>query len=56
LSIVRQVAETHGGSVTASNRAGGGMRFTLQLPEAPRLRPPPDAEEVIPAAGRRRPR
>jgi two-component system sensor histidine kinase MprB len=55
LSIVRQVAETHGGSVTASNRAGGGMRFTLQLPEAPTL-PPPPAGEVIPAAGRHRPR
>jgi two-component system, OmpR family, sensor histidine kinase MprB len=54
LSIVRQVAETHGGSVTASNRAGGGMRFTLQLPEAPKPPPPPE-EEVIPAAGRRRP-
>jgi two-component system sensor histidine kinase MprB len=55
LSIVRQVAETHGGSVTASSRPGGGMRFTLTLPEAPKLSPPP-ADDVIPAAGPRRPR
>ena len=34
LSIVRQVAEAHGGSVTAEVADGGGMRFTLRLPQA----------------------
>ena len=32
LAIVRQVAERHGGSVTASSAAGGGARLTLVLP------------------------
>jgi two-component system sensor histidine kinase MprB len=32
LSIVRQVAEQHGGSVTAANATGGGAVFTLTLP------------------------
>jgi two-component system sensor histidine kinase MprB len=32
LSIVRQVAESHGGTATAANAPGGGMRFTLALP------------------------
>jgi two-component system sensor histidine kinase MprB len=57
LSIVRQVAETHGGSVTAVNLAGGGMRFTLTLPEAPRIPPPPAVtDDIIPAGAQRRPR
>jgi two-component system, OmpR family, sensor histidine kinase MprB len=32
LAIVRQVAEAHGGTVTAEVAAGGGTQFTLQLP------------------------
>jgi two-component system sensor histidine kinase MprB len=32
LAIVRQVAEQHGGSVRASNAAGGGAEFVLALP------------------------
>jgi two-component system sensor histidine kinase MprB len=32
LSIVRQAAEQHGGSVTAANATGGGAVFTLTLP------------------------
>ena len=32
LAIVRQVAEAHGGTVTAEPAAGGGTRFTLSLP------------------------
>lgn len=32
LAIVRQVAEAHGGSVSARNHAGGGALFELRLP------------------------
>jgi len=32
LSIVQQIAETHRGKVTASNRAEGGAKFTIDLP------------------------
>ncbi len=32
LSIVRQVAEQHGGSVSAENAPDGGAVFTIQLP------------------------
>jgi two-component system sensor histidine kinase MprB len=35
LSIVRQAAERHGGSVTASNRPEGGASFVLRLPGRP---------------------
>jgi signal transduction histidine kinase len=31
LAIVRAIAEAHGGTVTAANRAGGGARMTLVL-------------------------
>ena len=34
LSLVRQIARRHGGSVTCSPRDGGGSRFTLRLPRA----------------------
>lgn len=33
LSIVRAIAEAHGGRATAENRAEGGARFTMLLPE-----------------------
>jgi two-component system sensor histidine kinase MprB len=32
LAIVRQVAEQHGGTITAGNAADGGAVFTLSLP------------------------
>ena len=36
LSIVRAIAQAHGGDVTADNRAEGGAAFTVRLPLAPR--------------------
>jgi signal transduction histidine kinase len=37
LALVREVAEAHGGKVSAENAEGGGARFTFSLPtEAPR--------------------
>ncbi len=33
LAIVKQVAEAHGGTITAQDAADGGAIFTLQLPE-----------------------
>lgn len=35
LAIVRQVAESHGGGVTAESAEGGGARFHLRLPVHP---------------------
>jgi two-component system sensor histidine kinase MprB len=41
LAIVRQVAEDHGGTVTAANAVDGGAIFSLTLPPAPA---PPEAK------------
>ncbi|MBI3444168.1 MAG: stimulus-sensing domain-containing protein [Magnetospirillum sp.] len=35
LSISRQIAEAHGGTLRAENREGGGARFVMDLPAAP---------------------
>lgn len=35
LSLARQIAKAHGGSVEAENRPQGGARFTLRIPEKP---------------------
>ena len=40
LAIVRQVAEQHGGSVSAANAPGGGALFTLRLPVVGEPEPP----------------
>jgi two-component system, OmpR family, sensor kinase len=36
LAIVREIAEVHGGEISAANAPGGGARFVLSLPAAPR--------------------
>lgn len=46
LSIVRQVAEQHGGSVSAQNATDGGAVFTIHLPVAP-AEPAPSAEPHV---------
>jgi two-component system sensor histidine kinase MprB len=37
LAIVRQVADTHGGTASVEWADGGGARFRIDLPVAPRL-------------------
>jgi two-component system sensor histidine kinase MprB len=37
LAIVRQVADTHGGTASVERADGGGARFRIDLPVAPRL-------------------
>ncbi len=42
LTIVKGFVEAHGGSIAAENRAGGGARFTIKLPQpekAPAVEP-----------------
>jgi two-component system sensor histidine kinase KdpD len=42
LTIVKGFVEAHGGSIAAENRAGGGARFTIKLPQpekAPSVEP-----------------
>jgi signal transduction histidine kinase len=34
LAIAKRVVETHGGRITAANRAGGGLRVTITLPRS----------------------
>lgn len=35
LYLARQIAEAHGGTITATNLASGGARFVVRLPHAP---------------------
>lgn len=49
LSIVRQAAERHGGSVRASNVVPHGCVFTLLLPGAPHPPPRPPQPPSVPA-------
>jgi two-component system, OmpR family, sensor histidine kinase MprB len=55
LAIVRQVAEQHGGSVSAANAPDGGAIFTLRLPttptegpDVPEL-PPHETADIVPS-------
>ncbi len=32
LAVAKKIAEEHGGTIRAENRAGGGAMFTLRLP------------------------
>ncbi len=41
LAIARQLAEVHGGTITAENRPTGGARFSLRLPIGGEMRLPP---------------
>jgi signal transduction histidine kinase len=54
LSLVRQIAERHGGSVRCEAREGGGSRFVLQLPMSAKVGsarlPGPPGAPVLPAA------
>jgi two-component system sensor histidine kinase KdpD len=44
LAIVKGFVEAQGGSVTAQNRAGGGVAFTIRLPLA---KTPPVSAEAL---------
>lgn len=41
LAMVQEIVDRNGGTVTAANRDGGGAVFTLRLPVAEHLPPPP---------------
>ncbi len=59
LAIVRQVAQQHGGAVSAANAADGGAIFTLELPSEPASDDegdaPPDGPSTAPADAPRAP-
>jgi signal transduction histidine kinase len=40
LSLVRRIADAHGGRAEAANRPGGGARMTLELPTSAPVAPP----------------
>jgi PAS domain S-box-containing protein len=45
LYVAREIVEAHGGSITASNRPGGGAKFAVRLPAD---RPSPTAQAATP--------
>jgi len=55
LALCRQIAQQHGGSLTATSTPGAGAEVTLRLPvRAPPQPAPPSAERAAPAGGTRR--
>jgi signal transduction histidine kinase len=52
LALAKAIAEAHGGTITASNREGGGAEFLVRLPRAPAPPPGFDAEKARPSAER----
>jgi two-component system sensor histidine kinase MprB len=51
LAIVRQVAEQHGGDVSAQSAPGGGALMRLRLPSAGPVEPLPELNTALHAAG-----
>jgi signal transduction histidine kinase len=51
LSIVRAIAEAHGGRVTAGRGSAGGAAITMWLPLQQRAAPPPDISPSMAATG-----
>ena len=50
LTIVRRLAEMHGGSISASSPGpGGGSEFTVRLPAASKAGPSPAPDDATPA-------
>lgn len=47
LSIVRAIAEAHGGRVELRSAVGQGARFTIHLPVGPSPAPEPDDDEEV---------
>ena len=41
LAIAKKIVEEHGGTITAQNRSGGGLRVRFELPEAAATREAP---------------
>jgi len=46
LPVVQHVALLHGGYVTASNQAGGGMQFAIWLPQQHKLAPRDESDQL----------
>lgn len=49
LSLVRRMAELHGGSITLTSAVGEGSRFTLSLPWRPTAAPRPESLQALEA-------
>lgn len=49
LSLVRRMAELHGGSITLTSAVGEGSRFTLSLPWRPTASPRPESLQALEA-------